>query len=125
MLVGCGQVEIVQTTNILDGEDLEDVGDAQTQLHVRHIGVHEVGALGEVHELVTTGILWQVRVVLVGQTAVEHIESNELTPLQVLYQRYAVEELTIEAPLCQQRHILVVDKLHIVDRNECLALIDV
>ena len=42
VLVGRGKLIVVETTDVLDMEELEDVVDAQRELHVGTLGVDDV-----------------------------------------------------------------------------------
>jgi hypothetical protein len=61
------------------------------------------------------------RIVLVGQVAIEHLESDNLAQFQGLQQRYPVQKLAGEIPLDLKRSIAVVDELQVLDHVEHIA----
>lgn len=69
MLAGCGEVEIVETADILHVEEVENVVDANEKLSVWALGIHEIATLGECHQSVALPVLLKHRVVLVRQSA--------------------------------------------------------
>ena len=62
-----GQVGIAETAYVLDMPDLEDVVDANDELGIGTVGVHNVTTLGEVHQTAVAAVLLQKRIVLVAQ----------------------------------------------------------
>lgn len=53
-----------------------------------------------------------VYIVLVGETAVEDVESHDLTQAQAVDEGYAVENPAFEVVGGEERHIAVHDELH-------------
>ena len=92
-----GQVGIGQPTYILDVEQLEDVIDTGTHLHVGGV-VHQVTGEATVahREEEQIGVVALEGVVLVSQCAPHAFYLEHLAPLQLLNQWQAVEELTVE-----------------------------
>ena len=84
-----------------------------------------MGSLGEVHESVAAVVLLQEGIVLVAELAPEHAETDDLAPVELLEQRYAVEQSAVEVPLDHGRGETVVQELHVVDKAEGLGLDDV
>ena len=118
-------VVIVETADILYMDELEDVVDADGKLVIGLLAVHHMTALGEQHEDVALGVLREERVVLVGQSSPQATESDVLAPLELLQQRYAVEDLAVEIPREIERGKTVVAELHVVDELEGLGLDDI
>ena len=106
-------------------QQFEDIVNAGNKFYIRTTSLHELRVVSEAAILVVMpweieqapviSILWQEGIVLVGQMAEEEVAANILTPLEVLEQRNAVEELAIEIPRQHDRCITVGDELHIVD----------
>ena len=118
-------VVIVETADVLYMDELEDVVDADRELVVGLLRIHDTTALGEEHEDVAIGVLLEEGVVLVGQSAPQAAESNILAPLEFLQERYAVEDLAVEIPRDIERGKTVVEELHVVDELEGLVLDDI
>ena len=93
-----GEIEVVKTAYHVDVYEFEDVVNTHHKFEVGLMGIHDVTAVREVHQLVTAEILWQERVVLVAEGAPEGVDGNVLTPLEFLQQWDAVEDLTIHIP---------------------------
>ena len=118
--VNVGHVVVVQTAHILHGEHLEDVADADREFHVRLVA-HDEGCLVSVtgweHEqIVVVGT--DERIVFVRQMTVEHFEADILTQFHLLQQRNAVENLSVETPVDEQRNVAVVEELHVAEHVE-------
>ena len=120
-----GQVVVTQAAHVLHVEELQNVVNAQDQLDVGLLGVHDVRALGEVHELSAALVLLKEGVVLVGQRAPEHPDADVLAQVELLEQGHAVEDLAVEVPAHHERGEAVVEELHVVDAAEGLGQDDV
>lgn len=117
--------QVVDTTNIFHMQQFEDIVNAGNKFYIRTTSLHELRVVSEAAILVVMpweieqapviSVLWQEGIVLIRQMAEEEVAANILTPLEVLEQRNAVEELTIEVPRQHDRCITVGDELHIVD----------
>lgn len=118
--VDVGHVVVVQTAHILHGEHLEDVADADGEFHVRLVAHHEgslVPVAGREHEeVVVVGA--DERIVLVCQMTEEHLETNILTQFHLLQQGNAVENLSVETPVDEQRNVAVIEELHVAEHIE-------
>ena len=95
MLLDAGEVVVVDAIDIVYTDNLEDVMDADVELHVGNITHLMYDALpvahGHLEEVVVAGMFGGV--VPVGEVAVEGLEANDLAQLEFLEQRDAVEEL--------------------------------
>ena len=82
-------------------QELEDVADADRELHVGGVAHDETGGLSvagwEAEQFVVSRI--NVWVVLIGQMSVNHLKSEVLAPLELFEKRDAVENLSIEIPV--------------------------
>ena len=125
MLMGSGQLVIVQAAHILNMYNLEDVMDAHAELHVRTIRIDDIAALGEVHEHRTARILVEMGVVLLRQLAPQDTEAEPLAPLEFADERDAVEYLSVEVPVELTRQEAVGWELHVVDSLEGIVLYDI
>ena len=54
LFVGCGQFQIIESADILDVKNVEDVVHAGANLHIRFVLVHDVTTFGELHKHATT-----------------------------------------------------------------------
>ena len=64
-----GKIEIVEASHEVNVDNLEDVVHTHDEFYVGHVLVHDVTALGEVHETVAVGILRQKWIILVAEVA--------------------------------------------------------
>ena len=115
-----GHVGVVEAAHVLDGEHLEDVADADGELHVRLV-THDEGGLvtvagGETEEVVVACL--DEGVVLVGKVPEEHLEADVLTQLQLFEERNAVEDFSVEVPVDEQGDVAVVEELHVAEHVE-------
>ena len=99
--VDVGHIVVGESAYILDGDDLEDVADADGEFHVGFVA-HDEGGLssvscGEDEEVGIVGVLKGV--VAVGKVCVEHLESDVFTQFEFLEQRDTVENLSVEVPV--------------------------
>ena len=78
--------------------NLEDIMNAGYNLEIRTFGIHEIAAVREIHQFVAALILRQVGVVLVAKITPEAVHGDILTPLQLLDEWDAVEELAVKVP---------------------------
>ena len=106
-------------------KNVEDVVHASANLHIRFVLVHDVTTFGELHEHATTLVGCKIGIVLVGQRTPQDLHANELTPLQFLDERNAVEQFAVHVPRHFERSIAVVEELHVVDEVERLVFKDV
>ena len=94
----CRQILVVETLDIFDMQELEDVVYTGDKLHVRPLGVHDIATLRELPQFWVIDILRQQWIVLVGKVAPQTFHTNILSPLQLLEQRYAVEDFAVKVP---------------------------
>lgn len=88
-------VIIVEAANIIDSEELEDVVHAGYKLPVWRLA-KGIGVGRELEELLIIEVL--ARVVLAGQIAPNTLDGYIFTPLQLLDERNAVEQLAVHIP---------------------------
>jgi len=79
-----GEVEIIQTSHKVYVDYLEDIVHSNDEFDVGLVVVHNITAIGEVHQAVATRILGQEGVVLVGKIAPQRVDGNILAPFQLL-----------------------------------------
>ena len=120
-----GEVEIVESAHEVDVEELEDVVHTHDELEVGLATVHDITAVGEVHQSVAAGVLRQERIVLVAEAAPEGVDGDVFAPLELLQQRDTVEKLSVHIPRQHHRGVVVVEELHVVDEVVHLLLDDV
>ena len=92
------QLVVSQSAHIVDSEELKDVVHTCHHLKVRLVFVHDVRALWELIQQWVVGILLKERVVLVGERAPHALHSYILAPLEMLYERQTVKQLTVKVP---------------------------
>ena len=118
-------VEVVNTADVVNAEDFEDVVESYVELHIGCRGhrMNDGDAItrGEFEERGRGG----ERVVLGREMAVEGLEAYNLTQLESFDERDAVEELAREVPFDHERGVTVVDELEVVDHREHVARDDV
>ena len=88
-------VVIVEAANIINSEELEDVVHAGYNLPVWRLA-KGIGVGRELEELLIIEVL--ARVVLAGQIAPNTLDGYIFTPLQLLDERNAVEQLAVHIP---------------------------
>ena len=88
-------VIIVEAANIIDSEELEDVVHAGNKLPVWRLA-KGIGVGRELEEFLIIDVL--ARVVLAGQIAPNTLDGYIFTPLQLLDERNAVEQLAVHIP---------------------------
>ena len=88
-------VIIVESANIIYSEELEDVVHAGYKLPVWRLA-KGIGVGRELEELLITDVL--ARVVLAGQIAPNTLDGYIFTPLQLLDEWNAVEQLAVHIP---------------------------
>ena len=93
------QLVVVQSAYIFYMHYLKDVVYTQTQLHIGSVGVYHVASFWEVHHHVAILVILCIGVVSVGQLSPKHAETYPLSPLQLAYQRYAVQYLSVQIPV--------------------------
>ncbi len=81
VLVGCGQFVVGEAAHILHVQNLEDVVHAGYDFHIGLLRVHDVTAVGEVHQQRGTLVLLEERVVLVAEVAPECLHADVFAPL--------------------------------------------
>ena len=100
-------------------------------LNIRHLAVHHARLVvepviapvaGEVEQALVVGVLVEERIVLAAECAPQHIATNIFAPFQLFEQRYAVEYLAVQVPRIHERHVAVVQELHVVDEVEGIIL---
>ena len=67
---------------------------------------------------ITAGVVEPEGIVLVGEIAPHHVETNILTPLKLLDERYAIKQLAIKVPTVHQGKRTVIEELHVADKGE-------
>ena len=118
LYIGCPAIHNLCNGLILSG----------TVLHVHpftwHVVEEFVTWVGQLACLVgiTAGVVEPEGVVLVGEITPHHVETDILTPLKFLDERYAIEQLTIKVPAIHKSKRTVVEELHIADKRECIVV---
>ena len=72
----CRQLVVVAAVDIFHVQELEDVVHTGDKLHVGLVRVHDVAALGELHEHRRVGVLFQIRIVFVGELTPESFHTE-------------------------------------------------
>lgn len=66
-LCAVGRLVVVAAVDIFHVQELEDVVHTGDKFHVGFMRIHDVAALGELHEHRRVGVLFQIRIVFVGE----------------------------------------------------------
>ena len=100
-------------------QQLEDVVDAHAGFDVGRMAHDMAGGHAVAHrEEEQVGIAAFVGVVLVGQCAPHAADAEHLSPLQLLDEGNAVEELPVHVVAEGERGVTVVQEFHVVDEVE-------
>ena len=89
---------IVHTADVVDGEQLEDVVHTYRHFPIRLVVSELACATRELEEHPVVLIALQEWVVLIGERTPHALYGDVLAPLQLLYERYAVEQLAVHIP---------------------------
>ena len=122
VLVGRGKLVVIETAYVFDMEEFEDIMDTKCQLHIRTLGIDNIGTLREIHQNRIADIGGILRIVLVGEFTPKYAETYPLTPLEFLEQGNAVEDLSVQIPVYNSTEETVSGELHIVNRLESIVL---
>ena len=122
MLMSRRQLIVVQTTGILNMYQFKDIVYSQRKLHIRTLWVNHITALREVHHDRITNIMFQIWIILIRQFTPKYTESYPLSPLELTYKWYTVQNFSVHIPVKLRRHKAIGWELHVVDRLKGVVL---
>ena len=91
-------IQIIEALYPLNGEELEDVANAEDHFHVGLILVDGVSAFGQLEVHRVCDVHGQSGIILVCQLSPDALVGEVLAELELLEQWDAVEELAVQVP---------------------------
>ena len=116
---------VVHAADILNLEETQDATHARGDFPIGHAGIHDARVVGERHEHAAAGILREEGVVLVGESAPQHLDAEVFAQAGFLDEGDAVEDLALHVPVEVDTPETVVEELHIGNLIEHLLTAEV
>lgn len=119
-VLGTATGVVVHAADVLNLEEAEDAADTGRDFPVGNAGVHDEAIVGEIHEDVAAGIFGQIGVVLVGESAPQHLDTDVFAQTGFLDEWDAIEDFTLHIPVEVDAPEAVVEEFHVGNEVERL-----